>query len=429
MRIAVAIDLYGDKNNGTTVTAMRTCENLIKLGHEVKVIAWVPDEIKEEDLHGIKLLRCNQVHIPLFNWLVKSQGFTFGNIDEKSIADFIKDCDVVHVMFGFPLESKVRRIAKAMSIPVTAAYHLQPENITYTIGLGKAKLVNSFVYWLFKKWLYQYTRTIHTPSQTMKQEMIDHNYKSDIYPISNGVSDFMHPIEVNKPEEYKDKFVIVMVGRLSGEKRQDLIIKAIGHSKYNEKIQLILLGKGPKKIIYEKFSKKYLKNPVQFKFVNQSELRETLNWTDLYVHSSDVESEAIAAIEAFSCGAVPVISDSPATATRHFALDEKCLFKAGNYKSLQERIEFFIENPDYKASLSPKYIEYSKEFAVMDKAKELVELMKKEIELDKEDHRLNQTYYSSPKEKNKIKKLAKKADIKNPYICTKDVYHQKKKLI
>ena len=82
--------------------------------------------------------------------------------------------------------------------------------------------------------------------------MIAHGYHGDIHAISNGVSPYFIPMDVKKPEEFKDKFVILMIGRLSGEKRQDLIIKAIGHSKYNEKIQLILCGQGPKRKHYEK---------------------------------------------------------------------------------------------------------------------------------------------------------------------------------
>ena len=423
----MVIDLYGDKNNGTTVTAMRSCERLQALGNEVRVIAWMPDNIKEDQLNGIKVLRCQKAVVPLFEGLIESEGFTFGKTTEQKIAEFLKGTDVVHIMFPFPLEAKVRKVAKVMGIPITGAYHLQPENVTYAIHLGRIRPINALVYSLFKRWMYRHIRTIHTPSETMKQEMLAHHYKGDIHAISNGVTPFMHPIEVEKPEEYKDKYVITMVGRLAGEKRQDLILKAVGHSKYNDRIQVILCGQGPLKKKYEKMSAKYLKNPLHIKFVKQHELREILNWTDLYVHASDVESEAIACIEAFACGAVPVISNSPYTATRHFSLDEHCLFKGGNYKSLQKRIEFFIEHEEVKKELSPKYVEYAKSFAVGDKVEELVEMMKLEIQRDKEDKKLNRTYYSSWLERRRLKKVAKKIGLENPYIYKKDVYHSKEK--
>lgn len=65
-------------------------------------------------------------------------------------------------------------------------------------------------------------------------ELRKHNYKAKITVISNGVSNNFKKIEVEKPENLKDKFVILMVGRYSKEKRQDLIIEAIKKSKYEK---------------------------------------------------------------------------------------------------------------------------------------------------------------------------------------------------
>ena len=50
--------------------------------------------------------------------------------------------------------------------------------------------------------------------------------------------------ERRKDKEFKDKIVLTMVGRLSGEKRQDVLIDAVSKSKYADKIQLIFAGKG-----------------------------------------------------------------------------------------------------------------------------------------------------------------------------------------
>ena len=67
-------------------------------------------------------------------------------------------------------------------------------------------------------------------------------------------------------------------------------------------------------------------------------------------------------MEAFACGLVPVISDSPMVATKQFALDEKNLFKKGNAEDLRNKIEYFIEHPDEKQEYSKRYTEYAKNF-------------------------------------------------------------------
>lgn len=427
MVITMVIDLFGDPNNGSTVTAIRTAQQLHKLGHEIRIVAWIPDKVKDEDYPDFKLLRCPKITLPIFDPLVTANGFTFAKAEEKKIAEFIRGSDVVHLMFPFALEAKVRKIAKVMGIPVTSAYHLQPDSISYNIHLGKVQLVNSFIYRLFYNCLYKFTRTVHTPSANMKRLMLKHHYKNDIYPISNGVSPRFTPAPEGKPEEWKDRFVILMIGRLSGEKRQDLIIKAIGKSKYNDKIQLVLLGKGPQRKKLEKLAKKNLINPVVFKFASQDEVLKIIRMSDLYVHCSDIESEAIAAIEAFSCGIVPVISDSKYSATNQFALDPLCLFKAGKPESLTEKIEYFMEHPEEKTALSVRYAEYGKEFEISQKAKALEEMMKLEIERDQEDKKNNRTYYSTASERRKLKKLAKRLNIENPCIYKDDIYHAKKK--
>jgi 1,2-diacylglycerol 3-alpha-glucosyltransferase len=426
MVITMVIDIYGDKNNGTTTTAMRTAENLQALGNEVRVIAWMPDKVKGDEVNGVKVLRCKKVAIHPFEGLIEANGFTFGMTDEKSIAEFIKGSDIVHLMLPFGVESRVRKVAKVMGIPVTSAIHLDPESISYNIHMGKWKGLNRFLYWLLNHWVYRYTRTIHTPSENMRKLCYEYNYRSDIHAISNGVSEYFKPMEVERPAELKDKYIIMMTGRLSGEKRQDLLIKAIGHSKYNDKIQLILCGQGPRERQYKKLAKKYLKNPLQFKFLSQHELRDTINMSDLYVHASDVESEAIACIEAFACGVVPVISDSRLSATSFFALDKRCVFKAGNWKDLRSKIEYFIEHPEDKKELAPKYIELAKTYVVKDKAERLLDVFKLEIERDKEDKKLGRTYFSSPKERRRLRRAAKRAGIENPVIYKNDVYHAKK---
>jgi glycosyltransferase involved in cell wall biosynthesis len=133
------------------------------------------------------------------------------------------------------IERKARRVARVMGIPVTSAMHMQPENVSYALHLGKCTLVNNIIYKLIYNWMYRYTRHVHTPSEMMKDQMIKHHYPNAIHAISNGVAPAFIPKPTEKPDSLKDKYVILMIGRYAGEKRQDLIIKAIGKSKYNDR--------------------------------------------------------------------------------------------------------------------------------------------------------------------------------------------------
>jgi len=317
MTILFVMDSYGLVNNGTTATARRFASELTKLGHTVRVLGVKSEEFKDDpNYFGLE-----KFHFPVFQPLIDSQGFSFTKCDDLvTITNSIKGADVVHLFLPFPLENKARLIAQELNVPVTTAFHLQPENITYTIYMGKSRLVNNALYSFFYTYFYKYIRHIHCPSKMICNQLKKHKYKYNVtHAISNGVSDAFCQKTVEKPEEFKDKYIILMIGRLSREKRQDLIIKAISKSKYNQKIQLILCGQGPNANKLIKLAKKKLANQLILRFVKQDELINIINYADLYIHSSDAESEAIACIEAFSCGLVPVISDSPNSATNQFA--------------------------------------------------------------------------------------------------------------
>ena len=136
-------------------------------------------------------------------------------------------------------------------------------------------------------------------------ELKKHDYTAKLHVISNGVDEDFKFERKEKPEEFKDKIIITMVGRYSPEKRQDVLIDAAKKSKYSDKIQLILCGKGQ---CYEKYKKQSetLKNLPIMRFFDKKELADVLSYTDLYVHSADAEIEAISCLEAIASGNVPI---------------------------------------------------------------------------------------------------------------------------
>lgn len=381
MEITLVIDQYvgndGKVNNGTTMTALRFAQKLKEHGHKVKVVTATPND--DENIFVVPKLT-----IPLFQWIMDAQGMSFARADKKTIEEAFKGSDIVHFLMPFRLQKKGKEIADKMGIATTAAFHVQPENITYTLGLGKVKPLNKLIYTIFRNGFFNKFNHIHCPSNMIKNELIKNKYKGNLHVISNGVEEGFEKRDVAKPDKYKDKIIVLMIGRYSKEKRQDLIIKAIANSKYKDKIVLILCGRGPWQRGLEKLAKKYGVE-VEFKFCQKDELIDVINYSDIYVHASDIEIEAISCMEAFTCGLPPIISDSKLSATNQFALTEHNLFKKGDYKDLTKKIEFFIENPDVKKELSDKYIEYAKQFQLDYCVRELEKVFEQAIKEKKEE--------------------------------------------
>ena len=348
MKIVLVIDQFDQSNNGTTITARRFAEQLRRRGHTVTVLAaGEPEENK---------ITVPKHRIPLFQGLIESQGMYFAKPVDEAYYQAFRGADVIHFYMPFRFCRRGEMIARQMQIPTIAAFHVQPENITYTLYMGRFKAVNAWLYRWFYRRFYNRFDYIHCPSPFIAQQLEQHHYGAQCRVISNGVDDAFVPPEV--PVERTDNtFRILMIGRLSREKRQDLIIRAAALSRHKKDIQLIFAGKGPHLALDRYLGRKLPRQPV-FGFYTKEELVQLIHSCDLYVHASDAEIEGISCMEALACGLVPVISDSPLSATNQFALDERSLFRAGDARSLAARIDYWIEHPEEKAELAKKYADY-----------------------------------------------------------------------
>ena len=360
MKITFVLECAGLMTNGTTASCLRFAEQLKNLGHQVTIIGG--------PLNGGYLVKpyvvLDAFYFPFFEGIIRKEGFQFVKIQDERMVETIKNSDVVHFFLPFKLADHVRLIAEKYNVPVTGAFHLQPDTITSAIHIS-LNFINYIIYKSFNKYIYEKIDYVHCPSKMIADKLKKYGYHNELRVMSNGISTFWHRVNSTKPEEFKDKFIVSMVGRLAGEKRQDLLIKAVAHSKHEKDIQLILCGQGPNDKKIRKWIDKYnFTNKPIVTFKSQEDLRAFLSYIDLYVHCADCEIEGLSCVEAFSCGVVPVISNSKLSATHGFALCEESKFKHGNYKDLAKKIDYWFEHPDIRKEYSKKYIESSKDYAL-----------------------------------------------------------------
>lgn len=375
MKITIVADVLGEENNGTTITIKRLIDGLIKRGHQIKVVSPYKDTKSENP----KFYTVDKRSFGIFNsYVEKKNGVELGKPDRDIMTQAIKGSDIVHIELPFKMGKMAIKICNELNIPFTTAFHCQPENFSSHLGLKDSVLFNKLVYFYFNRKFYRFANYIHCPTQFIASELDKNNYKAQKFAISNGVVPTYKKQRVEKPEELKDKFVVLFVGRISKEKRHDLLVKCIKHSKYAQNIQLIFAGRGPLEQKIRKMGQKLPNQPI-IGFYPKEELAKVINYSDLYVHPSDIEIEAISCIEALTCGLVPVISDSKKSATRFFALDDKSLFKAGNPKDLAAKIDYWIEHPEEKEIYSDKYQEYAKQFNIENSLDEMIKMFELSI--------------------------------------------------
>jgi len=294
--------------------------------------------------------------IPIATRVGEKCGFTFGRMNEPVIREALHGADIVHFFLPYELSYTSIKVAQEMDIPCFGAFHTQPENVTYHLGLKHFPFVATYIYGRFRRKLYRHFDHIHCPTDFIADQLREHNYAAKLHVISNGIDEGFHPIAVTRPPELRGKFIVGMVGRLAPEKRQDLIIRAVAKSPYRDRIHVDLCGKGAKEKKLRRLARRK-RVSASFGFYPKSELLRHLNMFDLYVHASEVEIEAIACWEALACGKVPVIANSPLSATKSFALDERSLFHNKDIDDLRRKIEYWMEHPAERAEMGAKYIE------------------------------------------------------------------------
>ena len=286
------------------------------------------------------------------NKVVEKNGVTIAKADEKIVREAIEGSDVVHLLIPFSLSRMAVKIAKELGKPVTASFHCQAENVTAHVFLMNAKMANKLVYKNFYKHVYRYCDIIHYPTTFIRDVFESETHKTNSVVISNGVNEqFFKNVEAKRVSE---KFTIICTGRYSKEKAQHLLIKAVAKSKYKDDTKIVFAGSGPYENRLRKLAGK-LGVDADFRFFSRSELLSVLHGADLYVHTACIEIEAIACLEAIVSGLVPVINDSPRSATRAFALDGNNLFKLNSVEDLKNKIDFWRGHPELIKEYKSRY--------------------------------------------------------------------------
>ena len=365
MKILIVCGEYYNQSNGLSLSTQRFVEQFKKLGEEVKVLS---SNHGGESEYSVPIIR-----LPLVDGIMEKQNYHFAKPVKETIEEALNWADLVHIEDPFPMSAKVASMAKEKGLPITATFHLYPENMTYSVPIFNFKLSNNNIMRVFKKAVYKYCYAIQCPTEKVRERLQDRRYISKLFVISNGIPESYIAKDVIKKNN--ELFTIVSVGRYSREKDQKTLIKAIKMSKYKDQIKLILAGKGPLEKKYQKLVKDLPNEPV-LKFYKQDELKDIIRNADLYVHCANVEIEGMGCMEAFAQGTVPIIADSRLSSTSTYALSKMNKYRSGRSKELANKIDYWYEHQDELYEYSQKYIDLAHTLTTEKSAVKVLKMMK-----------------------------------------------------
>lgn len=190
LTIAMVVDSIGNRGNGTSNSALQYAEELKAQGHEVRFVGI-----------GAPVYRARIHHIPFVSFIASKQQMSFAQPSEELFAAAFKGVDVVHIYLPFKFGREAMKAARARGIAVTAGFHLQPENITYSAGLQRIPGLSNAIYWLFRMSFYRHIGHVHVPTQLGADLLRKHHYENSLHVISNGYEPRFTPQRVVR-EEY-----------------------------------------------------------------------------------------------------------------------------------------------------------------------------------------------------------------------------------
>jgi len=300
-------------------------------------------------------------YLPFAKKQMQEMDFLFAWPNKKVLREAIQQADVVHIQFPFFLGYQAVKIAQQLNKPIVFGFHVQPENLMWNIGLD-FEWLNKFLYRFFIRAFYSKGDLIFSPSAFGKIMLEKFQLKTPIEIVSNGLPEQFAPKTCVRDVRFKDKFVILMVGRLAKEKRHRLVMEAIKQSQFKDQIQLVVTGDGALKEELMALGDT-LPNPAIFEYVSQEKLIELFNTADLFLHASDIELEGMAVLEAIGCGLPALISDSKQSASAQFALNEDFLFKAGDADDVLAKIDYWIAHSEQLIAAKALYLEKAQQYA------------------------------------------------------------------
>ena len=352
LTIAMVVDTSGNRGNGTSNSALQWAEELKRQGHTVRLVGIGAPEYPA---------RVN--HVPLVSWVAKQQQMQFAEPSDTLFRTAFQGVDVVHIYTPFRFGQHACKVAKQMGIAVTAGYHVQPENITYSAGpLKYIPGIDSFIYWLFNLWLYRKIGHVHVPTELGASLLRSHGYKSKLHVISNGYeSRFTAKTQRDAGKSAPVPFHIVASGRLTNEKNHVALIQAIARCRHAQDIELTIAGTGPLKKKLQRLAARLLSRPASIGFHKNTEMPALLRSGDLLVHPSIADLESVSVIEGMAAGLVPVIASSPLSAAGQFALRDESLFPVDDVEALARRIDWWVDHPDELSKWGEIYAEHTKE--------------------------------------------------------------------
>lgn len=341
LKILIGCDTFAPDINGAARFAERLAAGLVQRGHDVHVVA--PNtayrrspahtEVIEGEpmtMHRLPALRWLPHDWVRFVWPWRSKHWARKVLDEVQP-------DIVHIQSHIIIGRGLTRIAHQRGIPVIATNHVMAENIldhtTFPKFIDEVVLKLA---WADAKRTFDMTRAVTTPTRRAADFLERTIDMRGVVPISCGI-DRRNYDPVIAP---RDRNRILFVGRLTGEKQVDVVLRAVAALDPALDVHFDVAGGGDQRKALEALTVQLgIEGRVTFHGrVTDARLRELYSRSSVFAIASIAELQSIVTMEAMA-SALPIVGAN-AVALPHLVHDGENghLFEPGNVDDLADKL-------------------------------------------------------------------------------------------
>ncbi len=305
--------------------------------------------------------RVHEVIIPYNIRFVGLPIIKFGRKERELVEKAVAEADIVWVQFISPLSMLAINYAKKHNKKTVAFLNIFEEELfaANVFALLKPlkpairKVANSF---------YNKCDLVIAPSKNVRDEAKRRGTRVKFRIVPLGVDSKKITMTKEKAREIvgieKDRFVVAYVGRLSGEKNIDTLLKAYEKFKeMHENASLLLVSYG-KKSEMKKIRK--LKDVKITGYVNKT--LPYLVASDIFILPSSTETTSLATLEAMSAG-LPVIVTRVGYIVRYVRnMHNGLFFEINDVDDLVKKMLLLCENETLRAELKKNAMKTARNF-------------------------------------------------------------------
>jgi 1,2-diacylglycerol 3-alpha-glucosyltransferase len=304
LKIAMFTDSFHPTVDGAVVSMERQSESLEAKGHEVVILAPRP-AAKVESRWPVHYLPATEFRSYRGYRIVVSPSDMLEYLRQQQV-------DIIHCHGLASMAILSLTAGRALGIPTALTFHtMANEAVKYYSFIGVREDLVIPLVWVYLRNLLRRPEMVVFPSKPIEEELFEHGIRTKAHAVvPTGVD-----CSVYRPENRDDsvlsdyglegKRVLLHAGRLSLEKRLDIVLRAVRDLAGQEPdLRLLVMGSGPAEDEYRRFARELgIEDRVTFAgFVTNEALRKAYATCEMLVIASTFETQGLVVLEAMASG-------------------------------------------------------------------------------------------------------------------------------